>query len=115
VLIENLLEKLSCPLLGVFGEADHIISMDDVLRFRAALERSRKSYHIRIYPDAPHGWLNDTMPGRYRKEAARDAWNFLLSYLKKTMSHSSNKDRISWTFESDFAAGYDFKKNVRME
>lgn len=115
VLIETLLEKLSCPLLGVFGEADHIISVDDVLRFRAALERNKKTYHIRIYPDVPHGWLNDTMPGRYRKEAARDAWNFLLSYLKKTMSHSSNKDRISWTFESDFAAGYDFKKNVRME
>ncbi len=115
VLIETLLEKLSCPLLGVFGEADHIISVDDVLRFRAALERNKKSYHIRIYPDAPHGWLNDTMPGRYRKEAARDAWNFLLSYLKKTMSQGSNKGRISWTFESDFSVGYDFKKNVRME
>jgi carboxymethylenebutenolidase len=115
VLIETLLEKLSCPLLGVFGEADHIISVDDVLRFRAALERNKKTYHIRIYPDAPHGWLNDTMPGRYRKEAARDAWNFLLSYLKKTMSQGSNKGRISWTFESDFSAGYDFKKNVRLE
>jgi carboxymethylenebutenolidase len=115
VLIEDLLAKLSCPLLGVFGEADHIISIDDVLRFRAALERNKKSYHIRIYPDAPHGWLNDTMPGRYRKEAARDAWNFLLSYLKKTMSQGSNKGRISWTFESDFSVGYDFKKNVRME
>jgi carboxymethylenebutenolidase len=114
-LIETLLEKLSCPLLGVFGEADHIISVDDVLRFRAALERNKKSYHIRIYPDAPHGWLNDTMPGRYRKEAARDAWNFLLGYLKKTMSQGSNKGRISWTFESDFSTGYDFKKNVRLE
>lgn len=115
VLIETLLEKLSCPLLGVFGEADHIISVDDVLRFRAALERNKKTYHIRIYPDVPHGWLNDTMPGRYRKEAARDAWNFLLSYLKKTISQGSNKGRISWTFESDFSTGYDFKKNVRLE
>jgi carboxymethylenebutenolidase len=115
VLIEEMLQKLSCPLLGIFGEADHIISVDDVLRFRAALERNKKTYHIRIYPDAPHGWLNDTMPGRYRKEAARDAWNFLLSYLKKTMSQGSNKGRISWTFESDFSAGYDFKKNVRLE
>ena len=115
VLIEDLLAKLSCPLLGVFGEADHIISIDDVLRFRAALERNKKSYHIRIYPDVPHGWLNDTMPGRYRKEAAKDAWNFLLSYLKKTLGNGAAKDRITWTFESDCSTGYDFKKNVRME
>jgi len=114
VLIETLLEKLSCPLLGVFGEADHIISVDDVLRFRGALERHKKSYHIRIYPDAPHGWLNDTMPGRYRKEAAVDAWNLLLAFLKKTMNGRS-KEKISWVFESDFSANYDFKKNVRME
>jgi len=114
VLIETLLEKLSCPLLGVFGEADHIISVDDVLRFRGALERHKKNYHIRIYPDAPHGWLNDTMPGRYRKEAAVDAWNLLLAFLKKTMNGRS-KEKISWVFESDFSANYDFKKNVRME
>ena len=114
VLIETLIEKLSCPLLGVFGEADHIISVDDVLRFRAALERNKKSYHIRIYPDAPHGWLNDTMPGRYRKEAAVAAWNLLLAFLKKTMNGRPN-DRITWTFENDFSRNYDFKKNVRME
>ena len=114
VLLETLLEKLSCPLLGVFGEADHIISVDDVVRFRAALERHKKSYHIRIYPDAPHGWLNDTMPGRYRKEAAVDAWNLLLAFLKKTMN-GRRADRISWVFENDFSANYDFKKNVRME
>jgi carboxymethylenebutenolidase len=115
VLIEDLLVKLSCPLLGVFGEADHIISVDDVLRFRAALERNKKSYHIRIYPDVPHGWLNDTMPGRYRKEAARDAWNFLLSYLKKTLGNGARNERATWTFESDFSTNYDFKKNVRLE
>ena len=113
--IEGLLQKISCPLLGVFGEADHLISVDDVLRFRGCLEQHKKSYHIRVYRDAPHGWLNDTMPGRYRQEAAKDAWNLLLSFLKKTLGNGASKNRISWTFESDFSAGYDFKKNVRME
>lgn len=112
--IESLLQKVSCPILGVFGEADHIISIDDVLRFRAALEAGRKTYHIRIYADAPHGWLNDTMPGRYREKAAQDAWRRLLSFLDKTMKNGRN-GRISWKFESDSSTGYDFKKNVRME
>jgi carboxymethylenebutenolidase len=113
--IEALIENLSCPLLGVFGEADHIISLDDVLRFRACLERSRKSYHVRLYRDAPHGWLNDTMPGRYRHEAARDAWRLLLSFLKKTFSNGWDRNRVLCTFESDFSPGYDFGKNVRLE
>ena len=113
--IESLISKLSCPLLGVFGEADHIISVDDVLRFRACLEKEKKSYHVRIYRDAPHGWLNDTMPGRYRKEQAIDAWKLLLSFLKKTFGNGWDRSRVLWTFESDFSPEYDFKKNVRME
>ncbi|HEY2988991.1 MAG TPA: dienelactone hydrolase family protein [Candidatus Binatia bacterium] len=114
-MMEDMLAKLSCPLLGVFGEADHIISVDDVLRFRAALERRKKSYHIRIYPGAPHGWLNDTMPGRYRRDAAKDAWYLLLGFLRKTFANRGGKDRVSWAFESEISPAYDFKKNVRLE
>ncbi|TAJ99115.1 dienelactone hydrolase family protein [bacterium] len=113
--IESLIGKLSCPVLGVFGEADHIISVDDVLRFRGCLEQQKKSYHVRLYRDAPHGWLNDTMPGRYRKEVAIDAWKLLLSFLKKTFGNGWDRNRILWTFESDFSPEYDFKKNVRLE
>ncbi|MBI3061174.1 MAG: dienelactone hydrolase family protein [Deltaproteobacteria bacterium] len=113
--IEDLMGKLSCPVLGVFGEADHIISIDDVLRFRGCLERHKKSYHVRLYRDAPHGWLNDTMPGRYRKEQARESWKLFLSFLKKTFGSGWDRDRVAWTFESDFSPEYDFKKNVRLE
>lgn len=113
--IEELMGKLSCPVLGVFGEADHIISVDDVLRFRGCLEQHKKSYHVRIYRDAPHGWLNDTMPGRYRKEQARDSWKLFLAFLKKTFGSGWDRSRVVWTFESDFSPEYDFKKNVRLE
>jgi carboxymethylenebutenolidase len=113
--IEKLVAKVSCPVLGIFGEADHIISVDDVIRFRGCMEWSKKSYHVRLYRDAPHGWLNDTMPGRYRKEAAKDAWSLMMSFLKKCFAGSWNKDRISCTFESDYAKQYDFTKNVRLE
>jgi carboxymethylenebutenolidase len=58
--IEELAATVICPVLGVFGEADHIISVDDVVRFRNCLEKAKKNCHIRIYAGAPHGWLNDT-------------------------------------------------------
>jgi carboxymethylenebutenolidase len=113
--VEDLVAQVNCPVLGLFGEADHIISVNDVARFRNALEKAKKNYHIRIYRDAPHGWLNDTMPGRYRKEPAKDAWNLMMSFLKKCFVNGWESDRISWTFESDFSKQYDFSKNVRME
>jgi carboxymethylenebutenolidase len=113
--VEDLVAQVKCPVLGVFGEADHIISVDDVTRLRNALENSSKNYHIRIYRDAPHGWLNDTMPGRYRKEAAKDAWNLMMSFLKKCFASGWDSNRISWTFESEYSKQYDFTKNVRME
>lgn len=113
--IEDLVAKVSCPVLGVFGEADHIISIDDVARFRNCFEKYKKSCHIRIYRDAPHGWLNDTMPGRYRKQAANDAWKLMMAFLKKCFAGAWDRNRISCTYESDYAATYDFSKNVRME
>jgi len=113
--IEDLIARVNCPVLGIFGEADHIISVDDVVRFRNCLEKTKKNCHIRIYAGAPHGWLNDTMPGRYRKEAAKDAWNLIISFLKKCFGDGWDKDRITCTYQSDYSAHYDFSKNVRME
>jgi carboxymethylenebutenolidase len=113
--IEELIARVACPVLGIFGEADHIISIDDVVRFRNCLEKAKKNCHIRIYRDAPHGWLNDTMPGRYRKEAAKDAWSLMMAFLKKSFAGGWDKDRIACVFENDYSAKYDFSKNVRME
>ena len=113
--IEELIAQVTCPVLGVFGEADHIISVDDVARFRDCLEKAKKNYHVRLYRDAPHGWLNDTMPGRYRREAAKDAWSLMMAFLKKSFAGGWDPGRISWTFESDYSAKYDFTKNVRLE
>jgi carboxymethylenebutenolidase len=113
--IEELISQVSCPVLGVFGEADHIISIDDVVRFRNCLEKAKKNCHIRIYPDAPHGWLNDTMPGRYRKEAAKDAWNVMIGFLRRCFNGPWDKERIVCKYESDYSKRYDFSKNVRFE
>lgn len=113
--VEDFIARVSCPVLGIFGEADHIISVDDVVRFRNCLEKGKKTYHIRLYRDAPHGWLNDTMPGRYRKEAAKDAWSLMMSFLKKCFAGGWDTERISSTFESDYSTQYDFSKNVRLE
>ena len=69
--LEEIIAAVECPILGIFGEADHVISLADVRRLRDCLDRNDKSYTIKVYPGAPHGWLNDTMPaGRSRVGAA---------------------------------------------
>lgn len=113
--IEELIAQVTCPVLGIFGEADHIISVDDVVRFRNCLEKAKKSCHVRIYRDAPHGWLNDTMPGRYRKEAAKDAWSLMMSFLKSCFTGGWEKNRIVCKYESDYSRTYNFTKNIRLE
>ena len=113
--IEDLIAKVSCPVLGVFGEADHIISVEDVARFRDCCERYKKTCHIRIYRDAPHGWLNDTMPGRYRAPQADAGWADQQIFLKRVFSGGYKPGQVSWRFDSAFASDYDFAKNKRLE
>ena len=114
-LLEDAIAKLDCPVFGSFGSDDHIISVDDVVYFRNVLEKHRKSYDIHLYRGAPHGWLNDTMPGRYRREQAEAGWAAQQTFLAKVLSPGYDKSVIEWSFESAFNRDYDFTKNVRLE
>lgn len=103
------------PVLGVFAELDNLMSIEDVLRLRQSLEAARRSYHIRMFPEAPHGFLNDTMPGRYRRKQAEEAWRLLIDFLARVRDGGYPADRVQWHFESDTAVEYDFSKHVRWE
>jgi carboxymethylenebutenolidase len=113
--LETTIASLTCPVFAAFGEADHIISIEDVQRLRNCLEASRKSYEIRIYEGAPHGWLNDTMPGRYRRPQADAAWAAQQRFLSRVFAGGHDPMRADWRFKSESSLDYDFTKNVRME
>jgi carboxymethylenebutenolidase len=110
---DSILARLTAPVLGVWGEADHVVSVDDMLRLRNALEKHRKTYEFKLFRDMPHGWLNDTMPGRYREREAELAWDLIVGFLKRVYAGEFPKDRVIWRFESDIAPDYDFSKNTR--
>jgi carboxymethylenebutenolidase len=113
--LDDVIAALPCPVFGAFGETDHIISLDDVRRFRNALEQHNKSYDIHIYKGAPHGWLNDTMPGRYRPLQAEAGWAAQQRFLADVFAPGRDPKAVRWTFESESSLDYDFSKNVRME
>jgi carboxymethylenebutenolidase len=113
--LEDVIGDVDCPVFGSFGEADHIISLDDIRRFRDCLEDKQKSYSIKIFGGAPHGWLNDTMPGRYRREQAEAAWAAQLKFLDWLFDPNRDPAKIEWKFDCQTTSDYDFSKNVRLE
>jgi carboxymethylenebutenolidase len=113
--LEALIARVECPVLGIFGEADHVISLADVRRLRDCLDHHDKSYRIKVFPGAPHGWLNDTMPGRYRRAQAEAAWTLQLQFLRAVLDPGYDRSRRVQVYECDHAADYDFSRNVRLE
>jgi carboxymethylenebutenolidase len=113
--LSDYINRSRAPILGVFGELDNLIAVRAVRRLRNAIEDANRSYRIKLFPDAPHGYLNDTMPGRYRRPQAEDAWSVLMSFLDQVHSGGYPADRVQWEFGADSSINYDFTKNVRLE
>jgi carboxymethylenebutenolidase len=73
--------ELKAPVLGLYGEADQGIPLSQVDALKSALQKAGKTFEIKVYPGAPHGFHADYRAS-YRKEAAEDAWNQMIAWLK---------------------------------
>lgn len=111
----EMIASLRVPALLLYGEADHTISLPMVRRVRDAFEDARRSYRMRVFAGMPHGWLNDTMPGRFRPQEAAEAWAMLTGFTREVCDGEWPADRVHWEFAADSAVDYDFTKNVRYE
>jgi carboxymethylenebutenolidase len=110
----DMLARGKAPVLGLWGERDHTMSVDDVRKVRDLLEDARRSYDFVVYRDMPHGWLNDTMPGRFRSQQAQEAFDTMTSWLHHVTS-SGPTSEVSWSFVSTISAAYDFNSNERLD
>ncbi|HEY0385985.1 MAG TPA: dienelactone hydrolase family protein [Pyrinomonadaceae bacterium] len=77
----ELVPQVSCPLLASFGALDTGIPPETVKAFEEALMKAGKKADIKIYPNAKHGFFNDTRPEAYNAEAAADAWQRVLKFF----------------------------------
>jgi carboxymethylenebutenolidase len=73
---------LSCPLLGLFGEEDHIPTPEQVARLEQELQKHGKIYEFHMYPNAGHGFFYHERPS-YRMEQAVDGWGKVWAFLDK--------------------------------
>jgi carboxymethylenebutenolidase len=72
--------RLQTPWLGLFGDEDGSIPVEDVEQLRRALEQAPVDTEIVRYADAEHGFHADPRPS-YHEEAAADAWRRTLDWF----------------------------------
>jgi carboxymethylenebutenolidase len=73
-------KDLTCPLLAFFGQDDPFIPASEVKAVEDALTVANKSYEIKAYPGAGHGFFCDER-GSYHKPSADEAWRRLTDFF----------------------------------
>lgn len=74
--------ELQTPWLGLFGDQDSSIPVDDVERLRQELDGVDVPTDIVRYADAEHGFHCDARPS-FNAEAASDAWARTLAWFEE--------------------------------
>jgi carboxymethylenebutenolidase len=78
---ESKLKSLEMPIVGFFGSEDSAIPPKKVRAFESTLEDLGKEASIHLYEGANHAFANPSGE-RYDPEAAEDAWNKTVDFLK---------------------------------
>jgi carboxymethylenebutenolidase len=79
----ELVEHLSCPVLGNYGAEDLRINahLDELVK---AMVTYKKDFEMRLYPNAGHAFFNETFP-MYNEAAAKDAWGRVLRFYTRAL------------------------------
>jgi carboxymethylenebutenolidase len=70
----DLAPDLKSPWLGLYGDLDHSIAVEDVERLRERAANASVPTEIVRYAEAGHGFNCDDRPDHYHPGASRDAW-----------------------------------------
>jgi carboxymethylenebutenolidase len=77
--------KLQAPWLGLFGDQDKGIPVEDVEALREAAAKASVPTEVVRYPDADHGFHCDARAS-YHEASAKDAWKRTLDWFGKHLS-----------------------------
>ena len=81
----DMVERLSCPLLGLFGAEDGNPDPAQVARIQEELERCNKTYEFHTYPGAGHAFFSVDRPS-YHQPSAADGWQRVFAWFEKYLS-----------------------------
>ena len=87
------LSKIKWPVLGIFGDQDDSIPVENVTNFKVALDSLGIPNEIYVYEGVGHAFANPSRDS-YAPEQTTDAWNKTLLFLKNRYSTSAIKFSI---------------------
>lgn len=79
----EMVPAIQAPLLLHFGELDKRVNAGWPA-YEEALKANNKAYNAHMYPNANHGFHNDTTP-RFDREAAELAWRRTIEFFKENL------------------------------
>jgi carboxymethylenebutenolidase len=85
--LTELAKDLKTPWLGLFGDLDKGIPVEQVELLRTALADAPESAEIVRYADADHGFHCDERPS-YHEASARDAWERTIDWFGEYLTRS---------------------------
>jgi carboxymethylenebutenolidase len=75
--------QLQTPWLGLFGDLDQSIPIEDVNQLRQATDNVKVPTEVVQYPDADHGFHCNDRPAVFNATAAADAWDRTLAWFDR--------------------------------
>ncbi len=98
------LKNLPGPVLGIFGDADQSIPVEEANAFDQALGEAGVVHTISIYAGQPHAFVED-VDGIQAGGAQGEAWAEMLAFLDANLKYASstrNGEAISYSAEFDW-------------
>ncbi len=86
--------KIKAELLIQHGEADSMVTLDDLEAFRAEMDTAQVSYHVDVYQGAKHGFTNPVADERARAnginlgfdaQAAQQSRHAMFKFLERVL------------------------------
>ncbi|CAN5754939.1 dienelactone hydrolase family protein [soil metagenome] len=81
----ELIQNIACPILAFYGENDAAL-MESLPQLKEDMAKNGKDFEAIVYPGVGHAFFNDTNERAYGAEAAQDAWEKTLTFLRKNLS-----------------------------
>ena len=76
------LSRIRWPVLGIFGDQDKAVPLEQIQQFKAALDADGITNEIHVYNGLGHAFANPSGASYAPKETA-DAWQKTLAFLQK--------------------------------
>ena len=78
--------QMKASVLGLFAEKDSSVNDQAVEKLRKELSSSGKIFEFHTYKNVGHAFFNDTRPGVYDANSAKDAWEKTVLFFRKNVT-----------------------------